>query len=75
MTAVSPFVDLIEKLTVAELSTALNAPYQTVAAWKQRKRIPVSHWPQLIEVAKRHDIDLTLELLHAWRAATKRGDA
>lgn len=76
MSEPSPFADLIERLTVNELVTALGSNYQTVASWKIRKRgIPVAHWPALIEIAKKRDIDLTFELLHEWRTQAGRADA
>lgn len=71
MTDASPFVELIEKLTVSALAAEFHAPYQTVAAWKQRKTIPAERWPELIEVAKKRGVDLTLEMLHEWQRATK----
>lgn len=66
MAAFSPFTQLIEKLTVAGLSEKINAPYQTVSAWKLRGSIPSNRWPDLIRAASAHGIDLTLEALHAW---------
>lgn len=75
MTAVSPFTDLIEKITVSALSAEMGAPYQTVAAWKQRGSIPPSRWPALISIAKKRDIEITLELLHEWQSTAPKGDA
>lgn len=66
MAAFSPFTQLIEKLTVAGLSKAIEAPYQTVSAWKQRGSIPSDRWPQVIKAAGAQGIDLTLEAMHAW---------
>lgn len=77
MSAPSPFAKLIKKLTVNEIVSALGSSYQTVASWKTRKRgIPVNHWPAIIEIAKRKDIPLTLDLLLEWRSRKgKRGDS
>lgn len=73
MSTTSPFVDLIQnwpardgKTALESMSEDLDAPYQTVAAWKRRGAIPAERWPQLIEIAKQRGLSLDLETLHAW---------
>ena len=77
MNSPSPFTDLIEKWpaeagksALATFSDDLGVPYPTAGAWKQRKSIPAEQWPALIEAARKRGLDLTLELLHEWRATT-----
>jgi len=44
----------------------------TVASWKDRKSIPIEHWPKLLEVASSQGLDLDYERLvhlHASPAA------
>jgi hypothetical protein len=55
--------------TLADLAADLQKPYQTVAAWKQRGRIPADHDLDLIEAAKRRGRTLTLEELARARRA------
>ena len=49
--------------TLADLASDLGKPYQTVAAWKQRGRVPADHDLDLIEAARKRGADLTLEEL------------
>jgi hypothetical protein len=75
MSEPSPFAVVFKKLTISTLREEMKAPYQTVSAWKLRGSIPSDRWPALIAVAQKHGIDLSLELLHEWRAKSKKGDA
>ncbi len=51
-----------------------DVPYQTVAAWKRRGRVPAEYDLDLIEAAKRRGETLTLEdLALARRSQTSRG--
>ena len=45
------------------LADDIGSPYQTVAAWKQRGRIPADHDFALIAAASRRGEVLTLETL------------
>jgi len=49
-----PFIDL---------STDLNLPYQTVAKWKQRGRIPSEFWAPVIEAARKRGREVTFAQL------------
>lgn len=61
---------------VADLAADLRKPYQTVAAWKQRGRIPADYDLDLIAAAKRRGKRLTLaELAQARKAKTSKGAA
>ena len=61
--------------TMASLAVDLGKPYQTVAAWKLRGRIPADYDLDLIEAAKRRGHKLTLSALaEARRAAVVSGD-
>jgi hypothetical protein len=54
------------------LASALNRPMTTVASWAVRGSIPVEYWPELVDLAKTADIDLTyvkLVAVHADRVA------
>lgn len=53
------------------LADDLHKPYQTVAAWKQRRRIPADHDLDLIAAAGRRGATLTLEELASARRATR----
>lgn len=55
--------------TLADLASDLGKPYPTVAAWKQRGRIPSDYDFPLIEAAKRRGYRLTLEQLATARRA------
>ena len=46
-----------------DLASDLNKPYQTVAAWKKRGRIPAGYDFDLIEAARKRGHVLTLEQL------------
>ena len=48
---------------VADLAADLGKPYQTVAAWKLRGRIPADYDLDLIAAAKARGMTLTLEEL------------
>lgn len=59
-----------------EIKGAGQVPYQTVAAWKRRGRIPADYDFELIEAAKRRGHRLTHEdLARARRAPQSQGDA
>jgi len=56
--------------SIAALASDLGRPYQTVAAWKLRGRIPADYDLDLIEAARKRGKRLTLEeLAEARRAA------
>lgn len=38
--------------SLSEMAVALDLPYQTVAKWSQRRRIPSDYWAAVIEAAK-----------------------
>lgn len=62
--------------TLAALAQDLGKPYPTVAAWKQRGRIPADYDLDLIEAAKRKGAVLTLDqLAQARRDAQTQGAA
>jgi hypothetical protein len=48
---------------LTELASDIGCPYPTVAAWKQRGRIPADYDLSLIAAAKRRGRKLTLEQL------------
>lgn len=48
---------------LADMARDLNLPYQTVAKWAQRERIPSESWQAVIEAAKRKGRVVTLEQL------------
>lgn len=52
---------------IADLAADLGKPYPTVAAWKQRGRIPADYDLDIIAAAKRRGKRLTLEQLAAAR--------
>lgn len=60
--------------SMAELAADLGKPYQTVAAWKQRGRIPADYDLRLIEAAKKRGKHLTLEQLAHARLTTTDQD-
>lgn len=41
--------------TVADMAREISVPYQTVAKWHQRKRIPPEAWHGIIEAAARKE--------------------
>lgn len=45
--------------SLADMARDLDAPYQTVAKWSQRGRIPSEFWGQVIEAAARRGKRLT----------------
>ncbi|MGR3825212.1 MAG: carph-isopro domain-containing protein [Salipiger marinus] len=49
--------------TMAELASDIGKPYSTVAAWKQRGRIPAEHDFALIKAAKDRGHELSFEVL------------
>lgn len=51
----------------ADLAADLRKPYQTVAAWVRRGRIPADYDQQIIEAAARRGHVVTLESLAAGR--------
>jgi len=59
--------------TVAQLAADLGKPYQTVAAWKRRGRIPADHDLDLIAAARKRGAVLTLEDLANARRHTPEG--
>lgn len=54
--------------TMAELADDLGKPYSTVAAWKQRGRIPSDHDADMIAAAKARGHVLTYEQLAVARS-------
>ena len=64
MSAISPAEIVISKFggltkTAKALSTDEKPfPISTVQGWQERGRIPQGHWPALIAVAKRDEVDL-----------------
>lgn len=62
--------------SLAELAKDLGKPYPTVAAWKQRGRVPADYDFDLIEAANRKGHVLTLDqLAQARRGAQNQGAA
>jgi hypothetical protein len=59
--AMNPILRIWPRLS--DLAADLNKPYQTVAAWKQRGRIPADHDLDLIAAARKRGHELTLEQL------------
>lgn len=49
--------------TLADMANDLDAPYQTVAKWKQRGRIPSESWGAVIEAAKERGRHITFKQL------------
>lgn len=56
-----PAIDDIFKYweTLADLARDVEVPYQTVAKWSQRGRIPSEFWGRVIEAASRRGRKLT----------------
>jgi hypothetical protein len=76
MADMETFPEVIDALGgPGKLSTAIKAPYPTVAAWKQRKSIPAGYWAAVVDAAKNVEppVELTVEDLA--RIATKRDAA
>ncbi|RWR54901.1 hypothetical protein [Sinirhodobacter hungdaonensis] len=48
---------------LSDLAKELSLPYPTVAAWKQRGRIPASYDLDIIRAAAKRGADLTLSQL------------
>ncbi|CAO3358663.1 hypothetical protein [Azospirillum palustre] len=46
-----------------EFAADLGVPPTHVAVWRHRNSIPDYHWADLIEAARRREIDLSLETL------------
>ena len=55
-----------------KLASAIKAPYQTVAAWKQRNSIPAGYWDAIVAAARRTDPPVALTLDDLARIAKKR---
>jgi len=49
--------------SLADMARDLDLPYQTVAKWAQRERIPSEAWSAVIEAAKLEGHELTFEQL------------
>lgn len=49
--------------SLAEFSRDIGVPYQTVAKWSQRGRIPPESWESVIDAARRRKVVLTTSLL------------
>lgn len=47
--------------TLVEMANDLEMPYQTVAKWKQRERIPSESWGSVVAALKRRGHTLTFE--------------
>ena len=48
----------------ADLGRDIGVPYSTVAAWKQRRSIPVAYWREIIRAARRRGFqEITADLL------------
>lgn len=47
--------------TIADLAADLGKPYTTVAAWKQRGRIPADHDAEIIAAAAKRGETITFE--------------
>lgn len=60
---------------MAALAADLGLPYQTVAAWKWRGRIPADYDLDLIEAARKRGHTLTLDQLAAARRANAMQNA
>lgn len=58
--------------TMAELAADLGLPYQTVASWKARGRIPAHYDGEIIEAAKRRGEVITFEQLAAARRRRRK---
>jgi hypothetical protein len=50
-------------ISQAEFARDLQLPYQRVAKWAQRERIPPEAWPAVIDAAKRKKVVLTTSIL------------
>ena len=50
---------LLKWPSVSELARDVGKPRSTVNNWIARNRVPVDHWPRLIEAAAVRDISLT----------------
>jgi hypothetical protein len=46
---------------LSEMAVDLDLPYQTVAKWKQRGRIPSESWGDVIKAAKKRGHEMTFE--------------
>lgn len=57
--------------SIADLAKDLGKPYPTVAAWHQRKSIPGRYDLELLECARKRGINLTLEEIARYRAASQ----
>ncbi len=57
---------------ISDLASDLGKPYPTVAAWKQRGRIPADYDLDMIAAAKRRGKRLTLEDLARARSELRR---
>jgi hypothetical protein len=51
--------------TLADMARDLDLPYQTVAKWAQRKRIPSEFWALVIERAEAKGVELGFPQLAA----------
>jgi cell division FtsZ-interacting protein ZapD len=49
--------------TLAEMARDLDLPYQTVAKWAQRERIPSEAWEAVVSAVKRKGGNITFEQL------------
>lgn len=58
---------------LADLARGLGVPYQTVAAWKQRGRLPAVYDLRVIKLAKARGEKLTLSQLAEARAEAPEG--
>lgn len=52
--------DIFKKCgNLAELARDISVPYETVAKWSQRKRIPSDFWGRVIGAAERRGHNIT----------------
>lgn len=63
MTKPNTFADLLDHWTTLELSADLGVSYVTARKMRERKSVSVSHWPTLIDAARRKGIDINLDIL------------
>lgn len=58
--------------SIRNMADDLNRPYDTVLAWRIRKRIPEDAWQDVIDAAKRRGKNLTVAQILTWNAPLGR---